>query len=136
MNKELCFIIEKKNLYLEHVLVDYMDIPIFFLCKGENQYYIALCVDIQELRYIVTKLSLTDVYNLLHGKIPMRDVILKQGDYWLINSGVEISLDVITKHGIDMLDISLLPETNAYFEILTKESEMFVQQFDQEYFAA
>lgn len=95
-----------------------------------------MCIDIEELRYIVTKLSLTDVYNLLHGRIPMRDVILKQGEYWLIKSGVEISLDVITKHGIDMLDISLLPETNAYFEILTKEIEMFVQQFDQEYFAA
>lgn len=29
MNKELCFNIENLKLYLEQVLVDYMDIPIF-----------------------------------------------------------------------------------------------------------
>ena len=89
MNKELCFNIENENLYLEQILVDYMDIPIFFLCEGENQYYVALCTDIDELSYIVAKLSLLDVYNLLHGKIPMRDAILKQNEYWDIVSGDE-----------------------------------------------
>ena len=69
MSRELCFNIENQDLYLEQVLVDYMDIPIFFLCKNKKQYYIALCTDIDELRYIVTKLSLSEVYNLLHGKV-------------------------------------------------------------------
>ena len=31
MNSKLCFRIENIELYLEQVLVDYMDIPIFFL---------------------------------------------------------------------------------------------------------
>ena len=75
MDKELCFNIENINLYLEQTLVDYLDIPIFFLCRGEKQYYAALCTNIDELSYIVVKLSLMDVYNLLHGSIPMRDVI-------------------------------------------------------------
>lgn len=74
MNKKLCFNIENQYLYLEQILVDYMGIPIFFLCKDKKQYYIALCTNIDKLNYIVTKLSLSDVYNLLHGKIPMRDV--------------------------------------------------------------
>jgi len=73
MSKELCFNIENQDLYLEQVLVDYMDIPIFFLCKDNRQYYIALCTDIDDLGYIVAKLSLSEVYNLLHGKMPMRD---------------------------------------------------------------
>ena len=111
MNKELCFNIENLKLYLEQVLVDYMDIPIFFLCKGENQYYIALCTDIDELHYIVAKLSLLDVYNLLHGKVPMRDVILKQKEYWNIVSGTDISLDIVTKKKIDTLETSLLEIT-------------------------
>ncbi|MCI6552701.1 MAG: hypothetical protein MR430_04040, partial [Lachnospiraceae bacterium] len=65
INKELCFNIENNNLYLEQILVDYMEVPIFFLCRGANQYYVALCTDIAELHYIVAKLSLPDVYNLL-----------------------------------------------------------------------
>ena len=67
MSKDLCFIIKDRKIYMEQVLVDYMDVPIFFLCKEESQYYLALCVDIEELQYVVTKLSLLDVYDLLHG---------------------------------------------------------------------
>jgi len=67
MNKKLCFNIENQYLYLEQVLVDYMGIPIFFLCKDKKQYYIALCTNIDKLSYIVTKLSLSDVYNLLEN---------------------------------------------------------------------
>ena len=31
MNKELCFILDNKNIYLDHILVDYEYVPIFFL---------------------------------------------------------------------------------------------------------
>ena len=136
MNKELCFNIENKKLYLEQILVDYMDIPIFFLCKGENQYYVALCTDIDELSYIVAKLSLSDVYNLLHGKIPMRNIIFEQNEYWDIVSGDEICMDTVIKKSIDTLETTLLPEETACFKILTKQMQLFVQEFDCEFFAA
>ena len=70
MKKELCFVIDSVKVYLEQVLVDYIDVPIFFLCKGNEQYYLALCIDIDELEYIVVKPSLLEVYYLLHGKTP------------------------------------------------------------------
>lgn len=136
MNRELCFNIENQYLYLEQVLVDYMDIPIFFLCKDKKQYYIALCTDIDELSYIVTKLSLSEVYNLLHGKIPMRDVFLKQQEYWEIVSGNEVCMDMVTKKRIEALEQSLLPEADACFKILTKQIKLFVQEFDDEFFSA
>lgn len=134
MNKELCFNIENQYLYLEQVLVEYIGIPIFFLCKDKKQYYIALCTNIDKLSYIVTKLSLSDVYNLLHGKIPMRDVFLKQQEYWEIMSGSEAGMDMVTKKKIETLEQSLLPEPNACFKILTKQIELFVQEVDNEYF--
>ena len=133
MSKELCFIIEEKELYMEQVLVDYMDVPIFFLCKDKSQYYIVLCVDIEERHYIVAELSLADTYNLLHGKLSMRDSILKQNYYWMIESGEEICLDIVTKHKISDIDHSLLPEENACFEILTEEIKGYVQSFDEKY---
>ena len=43
MNKELCFIIEDKKIYLEQILVDYMEIPLFSYAKKENS-IISLCV--------------------------------------------------------------------------------------------
>lgn len=135
MNKELCFNIENENLYLEQVLVDYMDIPIFFLCRGENQYYVALCTDINELSYIVVKLTLVDVYDLLYGKIPMRDIILKQSEYWDVVSGDEVCLDVVKKKNIAEVEKDLLPDENACFKILTKEMQLFVRKFECEFFS-
>ena len=47
MNKELCFILENKNVYLDHILVDYEYVPIFLLCKDDEcQYYLALCTNV------------------------------------------------------------------------------------------
>lgn len=135
MGKELCFIIENENIYLEQVLVNYIDIPIFFLCRGKKQYYIALCTDISKLIYIITKLSFSDAYCLLHGKMPMRDAILKQKEYWLVYSENEISSDIVTKHEMSMLKCELLPEDGAVFQILTKQVETFVQEFEKEFFA-
>lgn len=135
MNKELCFKIENINIYLEQTLVDYMDIPIFFLCKGGEQYFVALCTDIYELNYIVVELSILDVYNLLHGNIPMRNVILKQSEYWYIISGDDLYSDKVIKMGIDTLNEDLLPEKEAYFKILTRQIEIYVQVFDNEFFS-
>lgn len=135
MDKELCFKIENDSLYLEQVLVDYMDIPIFFLCSSKQQYFIALCTDIEELNYIVTKLSSDYVYKLLRGDISMRDVILEQKEYWNIISGDEISQDKVKKEDISSIDKGILPEEGAYFKILTKEIERFVNNFESSFFA-
>ena len=112
-----------------------MDVPIFFLCKGEKQYYITLCTDFDELTYVVAQLPLMDVYKLLHGEIPMRDVILKQREYWLVYSGDEVSQDQVEKHEMKDLDEDLLPEKDACFKILMGSIENYVEKFDKEIFA-
>lgn len=130
MNKELCFIIEGKELYLEKVLVSFQEVPIFFLCKNNKDYYIALCVDVDKLNYVVTRLSIKDVFDLLHGIIPMRNAITQQEAYWYIESQEDIKSDMVEKRQMYTLDITILPQVNAYFEILTPDMEKYVQQFD------
>lgn len=130
MNKELCFIIEGKKLYLEKVLVSFQEVPIFFLCKNNKDYYIALCVDVDKLNYVVTRLSIKDVFDLLHGIIPMRNAITQQEAYWYIESQEDIKSDTVEKRQMYTLDITILPQVNAYFEILTPDMEKYVQQFD------
>ena len=134
MDRELCFRIEGIELYLEQVLVDYMDIPIFFLCKGGSNYYLVLCTDIDELNYIIVKLSMNDVYELLHGEGSIRNTILKQNEYWNVISGEEISLDKVGKLSISELDVSLSPKEDVYFEIVSTKLENYVKKFDMEYF--
>ena len=134
MDNTLCFKIENVDLYLEKVLVDYAEIPIFFLCKGGEQYYLVLCTDMDELNYIVVKLSMDDLYELLHGEKPMRNVILNQKEYWNVISGEEISLDKVEKLSISELDVDLLPKENAYFEIVSTKLENYVKKFDTEYY--
>lgn len=135
MDRELCFCIENKNIYLEQVLVNYMDIPIFFLCRDDCQFYIALCSNIDELDYMVVTVEEIDVYNLLHGKLPMRDLFLNQKEYWEVLSGEEISLDQVARHQIKDLDISLLPEENACFKILSEDVRVYVKTFDNEFWS-
>lgn len=134
MNSNLCFRIENIELYLEQVLVDYMNIPIFFLCKGEGDYYLVLCTDIDELNYIIVRLSMNDLYELLHGEGSIRNTILKQNEYWNVISGQEISLDEIERLSISELDVGLLPKENVYFEIVSTKLENYVKKFDTQYF--
>ena len=134
MNSNLCFRIEGIELYLEQVLVDYMGIPIFFLCKGKGDYYLVLCTDIDGLNYIIVKLSMNDVYELLHGEGSIRNTILKQNEYWNVISGKETSLDKVGKLSISELDVSLLPKEDVYFEIVSMKLENYVKKFDTEYF--
>ena len=134
MNNKLCFRIENIELNLEQVLVDYAEIPIVFLCKGRSEYYLTLCTDIDELNYIIVKLSMNDVYELLHGEESIRNIILKQKEYWNVISGKEISLDKVGKLSISELDVSLLPKEDVYFEIVSMKLENYVKKFDTQYF--
>lgn len=134
MNSNLCFRIEGIELYLEQVLVDYMDIPIFFLCKDEGSYYLVLCTDVDELNYIIVRLSMNDVYGLLHGEESIYNTILKQNEYWNVISGREISLDEVKRLSISELDVGLLPKEDVYFEIVSMKLENYVKKFDTQCF--
>lgn len=133
MSKEvLCFKIEGKELYLEQILVDFNDVAIFFLCKNEVQYYIALCADYHEFTYIVAKVTIEDIYKLLHSELTMRDFILKQKEYYQVYSGFTIDRDKIEKHKMEDIDESVLPE-NEYFKVLTERIEGYVRMIDEIY---
>lgn len=108
-------------------------VPIFFLCKSQKQYYIALCTDMEELTYIVCAISQTTVYNLLHGVQPMQSIILSQNSFWEVYSGDTIAEDLVHKKAMNELDRSILPEESACFQIVTEELQAYVNCFDNEF---
>jgi len=136
MERELCFKIADKELYFEKTLVEYMGIPIFFLCRDETAYFLVICEDVDELNYIIVKNTRLDVYNLLNGKISMRDAILKQEKYWEVISGEEIDEDCVTEHPMSEIHCDALPEKDAKFEILTDDIKGYVEKFNDNFLRA
>lgn len=133
MDKTLCFVIENKKIYLEQVLVEYMGVPIFFVCNDEKQRYLVLCTDVEELQYYVTLISQKDMFDLLHGNVSMRNVFLMQNEFWTVLSGETPVDDIVMECSRENIDYSVLPEENAVFEVLTKDIAEYVKKFDADF---
>lgn len=129
MNKEICFIIDSKELILEQVLVDYNDIPVYFVCKDiQNQYYIILCTDIDNEKYIITKTQISKLIQLLTQEITMRDLIICESDFWDISAGDNIEDDIYEKKSMELINLEDLPYDNSYFKVVTKAHKNFLSK--------
>ena len=135
MKKELCFVFDGEKIYLEQSLIEYDCIPIYFICKSSLFLYISLCSDFDKFSYVVARVTVDEVYELLHGEIPMRDLITKQKYYWDVQSGDNIAQDIVVKSKIDELDKSILPIEGAVFEAMNASIKKYVENFDSEYFS-
>lgn len=133
MNKELCFILNDHKLYLEQTLVDYDTIPILFLCRSDDEYYIALCTNLEEYEYIVCNISIFDVHELLNGNIYMDEVFKIPECCWKVISGEDIDSDqIVIMNTLDLKD-SMLPEKKSYFEALTKDVKEYIKTFNEDF---
>ena len=134
MSKQLCFIIENNELYLDKVLVSFNRTPIFLTCcDNYNNYYLVLCSDIENLEYIVEKQSLKTLWQMLTQRISMRSALLDCDCFWLIKSGESISEDIVEKDIISKIDHGVLPEENALYEQINKEDAQYVEQITSAY---
>lgn len=134
MNNQLCFIIEKQNLYLDKVLVLFNDIPLFFVCHNEdNQRFLVLCTELEKLEYIVIETNMTNLRNMLTRKSTMRDTILKGKKFWKIVSGDTIGDDVCSTLVKEEIDCSFLPDEGALYKTVCQEDEDYVEKVESEY---
>lgn len=117
MNKILCFKLNNDELYLDQTLVNYNGIPIFFICKEKEKYYLVLCTDCKNYNYIIVIISVNDIYNLLHQKITMKKVILKQKEYWEVLSGDKIDEDTVTLKSMNEINFNYLPQDKFYYAL-------------------
>lgn len=134
MNKQLCFIIEEQNLYLDKVLVLFNDIPLFFVCRNKDkQRFLVLCTDLEKLEYLVIAINLTDLRNMLAQKSSMRETILKGEKIWEVVSGDTIEDDVCKALVKEEIDLSLLPDEGATYKTVYKEDAEYVEKIESEY---
>ena len=132
MQQKPYFLINNEALYVEQVLVEYLTIPIFFLCKSETDYYLALCTDGDAEAHYLVQITKKEIYDLLNSKITMREVFLRKSFFWNIISGNRIEEDIVTKLPIEKLDTTLLPDEGAYFVILTPAIKKYAELFEQD----
>lgn len=128
MSETLCFKINGALLYLEQILVE-LDFPIMYTCLDENKNrYVILCIDYDELKYMIVKSNNELLLKMLNKTISMRE-IFTQGDYvTIITSGNDIENDKIEAVPICDLSNNDLPLEKALFEIDNQEINEFKQK--------
>lgn len=130
MEKVSCFRISGVDLFLEQTLVKYNNVPIFFVCSGNEERYLVLCTDVSECNYIVMKITterLCDMLSdMLSGECTMRDVFLKQSCFWEVHSGEDVARDHVKE--IHQVKEELLPEENAFFRVLYVETASYAEK--------
>lgn len=127
---DICFILENKNLYVDEYLVDF-NIPIFFICKDDDNYkYAVECIDTKALTYVISKVDLTDVLDMLQNKVTLRDFILNGNNFWLIKSGDSIENDIVEV--IKEIDSNKLPKENEFLDLHNKKIENYIKKLEME----
>ncbi len=134
MKKELCFIINGKELFLEQTLVEYNDVPIYYICKDEEVFYTVLCTDVNNLKYVIVNSKIKDMALMLHGNITMRDLLLRSDTFWEVVTGDDIESDIVTLKDMKDLNKSDLPDESSYFGIYTDQIRCFVDEFDKAFY--
>jgi len=127
---ENMFEIDGCSLFLEKVLVEYENLPIFSVCHNANRRYLSLCADIDNETYIVVNSSDEIISKILHGKITMREAILLQSDFWYITVDDHTSKDIVEKRSTNDIDLSVLPVEESYFQVVTPDLEDYMREVD------
>ena len=117
MKKELCFILNDEHLYLDAELINFNDIPIFYICKTNSNYYLSLCTDIDNAKYILIEISPINILKMLYQQISMRELYEKVDKFWEVECGEVPELDEIYEKEIYDIDLSVLPIEDERYEI-------------------
>lgn len=134
MNNSICFIINGNELYLDKNLVSFNDIPIFFVCKDSNgEYYLALCSNIDEFNYLVFEIEFGVLYKMLKQQISMRDALTTSHLIWNVQSGFDVSEDVVIKTSLNDIDKDVLPLKDALYEPVTDQDLQYVQDIENNF---
>lgn len=122
MEKNLCFILDEKKVYMDQCLLE-DEIPIFFTCTDDDSnYYVALCTDMELMCYCVVEAEIMQLRDMLYGKISMRDIFTQQRFFWqVISEDGDAVNDRVAHKPIDQFSSEDLPLENAFFQLFSEE---------------
>ena len=133
--KELYFIINGNELYFEQSLVEYNDIPVFFVCKDQSYRYLVLCTDIDKQEFIVARTNLMNLINMIDAKVSMSRAILDCVEFWSVFCGESFDGDKVNKIGREEISIEDLPKEEAKYRIVSKDVKRYLEGLKDEFFS-
>lgn len=136
MDQVLCFHIQDVDLYLEQVLVEYNNIPIFFVCTDFKSRFLVLCTDTDEYSYYIIRIGIYSLCAMLEGSIPMRNCFTGSPSFWEVISGEEVGEDQVFQRERKDMDISALPDEGACYEVLDQLTKSYYEQVHAELYDA
>jgi len=130
-DKILCFKIDGNNLYLEISLIDFNEIPIFFLCRDDNgARYAVQCIDTEDLNYYVIQVSEKNILKLLNNTSTIREFITSSDKKWEIQSRENIEDDIVKQ--IQMINEEDLVDEGVFLSLNNKEVVAFKEKIKNE----
>ena len=118
------FLIDGKKIYSEKTLV-YYDLPLLFVCyDDENNKYLALCTDSDELSYILVMTSPERIIDMLDQKISMDCIFKESAHKWRIKS--ENSGDIVKI--VNSFEDDELPEKGALFSLVDVSNKQYLEE--------
>ena len=134
MEKELCFIIEGTELYLEQVLVDYNEIPVFYICCSDKGLYLVLCTDIDKQKFYVGKVNLLTISDLFEKDITMREAFLRGKSYWEVDAADQVDDDLVRSICKEQIWTEYLPKEGAFFNVFSEELKEYKKNIQEKLF--
>lgn len=134
MDRELCFYLDEKSLFLDKTLVSFNDTPIFFVCCDVcNNYYIVLCTSIEALEYIIVEASIKKVYEMLTQRVDMRELFLAANHFWSVKAGFSTEEDETQLLAREHLDLDALPLSGAKYEAINADDVAYIERITSEF---
>lgn len=125
-------VLKDNELYLDCVFIEFNELPIYFSCVSNNQYYLGLCCDFDNQNYVVVESSAKEISEMLNGKISMRSTFSCKTKHWVVTSGEDTSSDEITLINAPYLEEDVLPKEGAKYTVATKKVKQYLSRIENE----
>lgn len=133
MNK-VFFKLNDHLLYLDYMLEEYDYIPMFYVCKDDDEErFLVLCTDFEKESYLITRINLVDLNEMLLGKIDMRSAFLNQSMFWKVQClGNGYLNDTIVEDDISEFPKEYLPEEGDKYVLYDEEHREYQKRIARE----
>lgn len=133
MNK-VYFKIDNHALYLDYMLEEYDYVPILYVCKDEEQErYLVLATDFEKESYLISKITLVDLNNMLLGKQDMRSAFLNQPKFWSVQcNGTEYQNDIVNEYETSSYPVEYLPAKDEFYVLYDEEHKEYQRRIAKE----
>ena len=128
MTKDYFFKINDEYIYLDIELINFNDIPVLFICKSNKNYYLALCFDVFDEKYIVIQVKRSLLLKMLDQKITMREIFHTVDSFWEIVYGETPEQDLVKEKAINDIDESVLPIEGEVYEVFDDDVKEYQEQ--------